>query len=177
MAAFQPKGSRAIRVIVAELAAKTPRGDLLTFEEIAEAIGADPEDRSAVRQAVSAARPIMLRDHSIALVAERRKGYRVARAGEFAGIAQDHRRKSDRSITRALAHIEYAPVAEMDAAERKRWEATGIVIRNLHNRMSSAEQRLADIEAVLFGPPRKVVQGRVEEDETSQPSPAEHGPA
>lgn len=164
MAAFQPKGSRAIRVIVAELAAKTPRGDLLTFEQIAEAIDVDPEDRSAVRQAVSAARPLMLRDHSIALVAERRKGYRVALAGEFAGIAQDYRRRSDRAITKAVAHIDHAPVGEMDDAERKRWEAVGIVVRNLHSRMTSAEQRLADVEAVLFGPPRKVVPGHVEDE-------------
>lgn len=166
MAAFQPKGSRAIRVIVAELAAQMAYGDLLTFERIAQAIGVSNEDRdrAQVRQAVSAARPILLRDHNCALVAERGKGYRVARPGEFAGIAQDHRRKSDRSLGRALATIEHAPVKDMDEAERKRWEATGIVIRNLHNRMSSAEQRLADIEAVLFGPPRKTIPGQVEQE-------------
>jgi hypothetical protein len=164
MAAFQPKGSRAIRVIVAELAAKRSYGDLLTFEQIAQAIGVSTEERAQVRQAVSAARPILLRDHNCALVAERGRGYRVARPGEFAGIAQDHRRKSDKALGRALATIEHAPVRDMDAAERKRWEATGIVIRNLHNRMSSAEQRLADIESVLFGPPRKTIPGQVEQE-------------
>ena len=167
MAAFQPKGSRAIRVIVAELAAGMTYGELLTFERIARAIGVSNEERAQVRQAVSAARPILLRDHNCALVAERGKGYRVARPGEFAGIAQDHRRKSDKALGRALATIEHAPVRDMDAAERKRWEATGIVIRNLHNRMSSAEQRLADIEAVLFGPPRKTIPGEVEQESSS----------
>jgi hypothetical protein len=166
MAAFQPKGSRAIRVIVAELAAQKSRGDLITFAEIGRAIGLDgddsPEARSQVRQAVSGARPLMLRDHSIALVAERGKGYRVARAGEFAGIAQDYRRRSDRAISTALANIEHAPVADMSPDERKRHQAVGIVIRNLHNRMSSAEQRLADLEAVVYGPSRKVIKGEVE---------------
>lgn len=167
MAAFQPKGSRAIRVIVAELAARTQRGNLLTFAEIAAALGLTGDGeatRSQVRQAVSAARPLMLRDHNIALVAERGKGYRVAQPGEFAGIAQDHRRKSDRAIGRALATIDNAPVNAMSPDERKRHEAVGIVVRNLHNRMSSAEQRLADLEAVIYGPPRKVIEGQVEQD-------------
>jgi hypothetical protein len=165
MAAFQPKGSRAIRVIVTELAAKASRGDLIPFDQIADAIGVSREDRSAVRQAVSAARPLMLRDHNIALVAERGKGYRVALAGEFVGIAQDYRRKSDRAIGRSIAHIEFAPVKEMTEAERKRWEATGIVLRALHKRMTSAEQRLADIERVLFGPPRKTIAGHLEDED------------
>ena len=106
----------------------------------------------------------LLRDHNYALVAERGKGYRIARPGEFAGIAQDHRRKSDKAISRALATIEHAPVKDMDEPERKRWEATGIIIRNLHRRMTSAEQRLADIEEVIYGPRRKTIQGQVEQD-------------
>jgi hypothetical protein len=168
MAAFQPKGSRAIRVIVVELTAGHTRGDLITFAEIAQAIGLsgndDDSERAQVRQAVSAARPLMLRDHNIALVAERGKGYRVARAGEFAEIAQDHRRKSDRAISRALAHIDNAPVKDMTPEERARHQAVGIVIRNLHSRMTSAEQRLADLESIVFGPPRKVIPGQVEEE-------------
>ena len=163
MAAFQPKGSRAIRVIVADLAASKTRGDLITFEEIADAINVPAEDRAQVRQAVSAARPLMLRDHQIALVAERRKGYRVARPGEFAGIAQDHRLKSDRQLSKALAHIERAPVDDMTPAERKRHEAVGTVLRNVIGRMTDAEQRLADLESVVYGPPRKVIPGNVDE--------------
>ena len=67
--AFQPKGSRAIRVIVAELAVQTQPGDLLTFARLATELGFGEDERAQVRQAVSAARPLLLRDHSIALVA------------------------------------------------------------------------------------------------------------
>lgn len=165
--AFKPRGSRALRVIVAEMAVKAGRGSLLTFAELAEAIGvADDEPGHArVRQAVAAARPVLLVDHRIALVADRGKGYRTAWPDEFAGIAQDHRRKSDKQIGKALAVIEHAPVDDMSPDELKRFQATAIVIRNLHGRMTSAEQRIADLEAAverLTGPSRKVIPGEVE---------------
>jgi hypothetical protein len=152
-------------VIVAELAAGTPRGEVLPYGKLADAIGVKDNQagRSQIRQAVSAARPIVLRDHNMALVPVRNLGYRVAYPGEFAGIAQDHRRRSDRQLSKALAVIDNAPLADMTPAERKRHEAVGLVLRNVVSRMSSAEQRLADLETVVYGPPRKVIRGEVED--------------
>lgn len=163
--AFQPKGSRALRVILVEAAVAAPVGSILTYAELARQIDAPDNDagRAQVRQVVSMARPLLLRDHRRALVAVRGEGYRVARAGEFAGIAQDHRRKSDRQMSKALAVIEHAPEDQMSAEELTRHRAVGTVIRNLHSRMNSAEQRLADLEAAVYGPPRQVIQGTVEE--------------
>ena len=79
MSPFTPKGSRAIRVIIAEMAAKAEFGDVLTFAELGEAIGVSDEEagRAQVRQAVSAARPLLLSDHGRALVAVRGTGYRL----------------------------------------------------------------------------------------------------
>jgi len=164
---FQPRGSRALRVIVVEMAVKAGRGRLLTFAELATAldVGDDDAGRARVRQAVSSARPVLLVDHRMALVPDRGRGYRVAFPDEFAGIAQDHRRKSDKQIGKALAVIDHAPVADMSPDELKRFQATAIVIRNLHGRMTSAEQRIADLEAAvekLTGPPRTVIRGEVE---------------
>jgi hypothetical protein len=166
MSPFQPKGSRALRVIITELAAAASYGDVLTFTELSQAI--DTEDDTAghaqVRQAVSAARPLLLSDHGRALVAVRGKGYRVALPGELAGIAQDHRRRADRQIGKALAVIDQADMTAATDDERRRFQAVGVVIRNLHSRMTSAEERLADLEDAVFGqtPRRKVIPGKVE---------------
>jgi len=164
---FPSKGSRALRVIVAEMAAKAAFGDVLTFEALAQAIdvGADEAGRAQVRQAVSAARPLLLNDHGRALVAVRGKGYRVARPGEMAGIAQDHRQRADRQIGRALAIIDKADMTAATDEERRRFQAVGLVIRNLSNRMNSAEQRLADLEEAVFGPGPKIIPGEVDGDE------------
>lgn len=167
MSPFQPKGSRALRVIVAELAASVEPGELLPFKMLAEAIGVEDDEagRAQVRQVVSAARPVLLQDHKRALVAERGRGYRVALPGEFAGIAEDHRGKANRQMGKALAVIEHADESAMTPDELRRHRAVGVVIRNLHGRLTSAEQRLADLEAAVFGPPRPVIPGRIEDDD------------
>jgi hypothetical protein len=161
---FQPKGSRALRVIIAEMAAKATYGDVLTYTELSRAIGAEDDDagHAQVRQAVSAARPLVLSDHGRALVAVRGKGYRVALPGELAGVAQDHRRRADRQIGKALAVIDKADMSAASDEERKRFQAVGVVIRNLHSRMSSAEERLADLEDAVFGAKPKVIAGKIE---------------
>lgn len=167
MSPFTPKGSRAIRVVIAEMAAKANFGDVLTFAELGAAIdvGEDEPGRAQVRQAVSAARPLLLADHGRALVAVRGTGYRVARPGEMAGIAQDHRQRADRSIGRALAIIDKADMTSASDDERRRFQAVGIVIRNLHSRMTSAEQRLADLEEAVFGAGPTVVAGEIVSDD------------
>lgn len=163
MSPFTPKGSRAIRIIIAEMAAKADFGDVLTFAELGQAIEVSDDEagRAQVRQAVSAARPLLLNDHGRALVAVRGTGYRVARPGEMAGIAQDYRQRADRSIGKALAVIDKADMSAASDEERRRFQAVGIVIRNLHSRMTSAEQRLADLEEAVFGPGPQIVPGKV----------------
>lgn len=156
MAAFKPKGSRALRVIIAERAAAEQYGTVLTFAELAAELGAADNEagRALVRQSVSAARPLLLRDYSKALVAVRGHGYRVAEPGEFAGIAQEHRGRADRSLHRALATVDHAPVEHMTQAERARHNAVSTVLHNVVSRMTAAEKRLADLEAIVYGPPR-----------------------
>ncbi len=165
MSPFTPKGSRALRVIVAEMAAKAAFGDVLTFTELAQAIDTSDDEpgRAQVRQAVSAARPVLLADHGRLLVAKRGKGSRVALPGEAAGVAQDHRRRADRSIGRALAVIDHADMSAATEDERRRFQAVGVIIRNLHSRMSSAEQRLADLEDAVFGAGPTVIPGKIDE--------------
>lgn len=166
MAPFQPKGSRALRVIIAEMAARAGLGDVLTFTELAEAIDVadDTAGRGQVRQAVSAARPLLLADHGRALVAVRGKGYRVALPGELAGIAQDHRRRADTQISKALAIIDHADMSTATDEERRRFQAVGVVVRNLHRRMTSAEQRIADLEEAVYGPGPVVIPGEVDKE-------------
>jgi hypothetical protein len=163
MSPFEPKGSRALRIIIAEMAAAAKPDDLITFAEFAEAIGVSDDEpgRARVRQAVSAARPILLTDHRRVLVAKRGKGYRVARPGEHAGVAQDHRQRADRQMTKALNTIIHTDESGMTAEELRRHRATGLVIRNLHSRLTSAEQRLQDLEEAVFGSGPPVISGEI----------------
>lgn len=163
MSPFAPKGDRAQRVIVVELAIQAKPGDLITYDTMAGALGLDPaRHRERIRQAVTAARPLLLMDHRRALVADPGQGYRVAYAREHAGIAQVHRRKADRQIQKALDPLVHVNETEMTASELQRHRATLAAIRILHGRMTNAEERLAQLEATVYGKGPKVIAGEVE---------------
>ena len=84
-------------------------------------------------------------------------------------MAEHLREQGQRRITRALAVIEHAPVEAMNPDEQRRHRAVGLVIRNLNDRVNNAEQllddarqRLAELEAAVFGPPPPTIAGKVE---------------
>lgn len=165
MAPFMPKGDRSQRVIVTELAAEAAYGQQLTYDELGAALDLDADtERAQIRQAVAAARDVLTLDHSRVLIAIRGVGYRVARPAEHAGVAQTHRRKADKQMSRALAVVTHVDESEMTPAERRRHQAVAQVIVNLHNRMTGAEARLQRLEAVIFGDDGPtIIEGRVED--------------
>lgn len=155
-----------MRVIVAEMVAQGSPGDLITYDDLGKALDLDPDERrDQIRQAVSAARPLVLADQKRALIPVRGQGYRIAWASEFAGIAQEHRRKADRQIGKALDIVKNVNEKELTPDELRRHRAVAMVITNLHTRMTSAESRLQQLEEVVFGPRPPVIQGEVERDE------------
>jgi hypothetical protein len=163
---FAPKGDRSLRVIVAEMVGQRSPGDLLTYEELGKVLDLDPDERrDQIRQAVSAARPLVLIDQKRALIPVRGEGYRIAWASEFAGIATEYRRKADRSIGRALDVVRNVNEKELSPEELKRHRAVAVIITNLHTRMTSAESRLQQLEEAVFGKPRPVIPGEIERDE------------
>jgi len=169
MSPFAPRGDRSLRVIVTELAVAASYDEVITFEQLGKALSLDPasdQGRTRIRQAVTAARPTLLRDRRRVLVSDRGVGYRVGRPGEFAGVAEQHRDRGQRQISRALAVIEHAPEADMTSDELRRHRAVGLVVRNLNNRLTDAEQRLDTLETLMhelmYGPPRPVIPGELD---------------
>jgi hypothetical protein len=162
MSPFEPKGDKSQRIIVAESGAAAKPGDVITFETLGKLLKLHPvRQRDQIRQAISAARPLLLHDHGRALVSIRGTGYRVAHAGEHSGIAQTHRRKADRQMSQALDVINYAREDEMSPEDLQRHRAVALVIRNLYGRMTSAESRIEDLEKVVFGNRPSVIPGEV----------------
>lgn len=164
MSPFSPRGDRSLRIIVAELVAQATPGTLLTYKTLGEALGIDPDNRrDQIRQAISAARPLMLSDYKRTVVALRGQGYRVALANEFAGIAQGHRQKADRQMTKALAVVTNVNESELSPDELQRHRAVAVIIKNLHSRLNGAEDRLQRLEEAVFGGKPVVIPGHVEQ--------------
>ncbi len=167
---FQPRGDQAQRTIVAQAAAKAEYGELLTFGELAARLHLDPaRSRDQIRQAVASARPLLLKDALRALVSVRGQGYRVARPGEQAGMAQGHRRKADTQMVKALDLVTFADESRMSREELDRHRAVALVLTTLHQRMMGAESRLDNLEkavdglkSAVLGNGPTVIPGRVE---------------
>jgi hypothetical protein len=153
MPLFQPKGDRSQRSIIAALAASSEYGALLSYDELIRALGIDDDDnpRPIVRSAVTAARPLILRDHGRVLIADRGRGYRIGQPGELAGVAQAYRMSADRQLSRALDIVTHGDTASMSDVEYQRFAATRTVIVGLHRRMTAVEDRLERMEKALFG--------------------------
>lgn len=163
MTQFQPKGDRSFRSIIISMAANASFGQLLTFSDMADAMGLESQGdvRPAVRGAVAAAKPLLMRDHGRVMISARGEGYRVGRPGEIEGVALDHRNKSEKQLLRALDVVTYADTKSMSDAEYQRFEATKAVIVGLHRRMNAMEDRLSKIEEAVFGPPKLPATGHV----------------
>ena len=171
MSPFPPKGDRSLRVIVAELAARADYDTLLSFEELARAIGVDPgteDGLGRVRATVAAARPSVLKDFGRALVSVRSQGYRVAKPGELAGIAQGHRDRADVQVGKALSIINNGRTDNMTEQELVRFRAVGTVLTRLHSRMTEQDSRIADLEAAVFGRQPTTIPGQVMQEGSTE---------
>jgi hypothetical protein len=153
MTRFQPKGDRSQRSIIASIAAEAAFGQLLTFEHLAQSLGisGDPDLKTVIRAAVTAARPLLLRDYGRVLIAARGQGYRVGKPSELAVVAQGHRMRADRQMGRALEVVTHGDTTGMTDSEYQRFMATRTIIVGLHRRMTAVEDRIERIEAALFG--------------------------
>jgi DNA-binding winged helix-turn-helix (wHTH) protein len=163
MAPFAPRNDRSYRVMVIELMSQAQPGDVITYQRLGEALGLDvATQRDQIRQSVAAARSLLLSDHQRAIVAVRSVGYRIAYAHEHAGIAQIHRNKADRQVSKALDVLHHTDESAMSAADLQRHRATQIIMTNLVRRMTAQEERLQALEQAVLGPAPLVIRGQAE---------------
>lgn len=145
------RGGQSAATLITMLARDKPYDYVVTFEEIAGQLGIGADEFVRIRSGVARAKPVLLRDHKKALEAVPLKGYRVVRPGENARLATGHRRKSDRSIKRAIATVRHANEDDMTEAERERNRKVGMALSLLHERQLETEQRVARLEELMLG--------------------------
>jgi hypothetical protein len=156
-------GQSAASLIVA-LAEDKPYDYIVSYEDIADQLGIEADDLARIRSGVARAKPRLQRDHMRTLECVPNKGYRIIRPGEAARVAMSHRKKSDRSIKRAIATVKSANEEDMTDAERVRNQRVGMALTLLHERQIDVESRVSRLEALMLGKGApKVVKGEVVE--------------
>jgi len=152
------RDGRSAAALIAELAHGKPYGYLLTYEEIAGQLGIAPSDLVRIRSAVARAKDRLLREHLRAIEARPGQGYEILHPGKNAHLASKHRKKSDRSIKRAIKVIKGADERDMSDMERERNRQLGMVLERLHERQQDTEDRVARLESLMLGT-TKVIAG------------------
>lgn len=106
MAPFEPVGNRSRRNIALDTLRLHAEDDLVTYDELAEALELDPVlDRDKIQSAVRAAARNLLQADKLALEPVVNQGYRIVTAEEHLRLARGFQRSSSRALVRGHAVI------------------------------------------------------------------------
>jgi hypothetical protein len=150
MSNFKPVGERARWLDIYALLQVAKTNDVITFEEMGEALGLDPEqDRPSIRVALYRA----AREHETvdkrAVMAVPNKGYRVVEPQEHLGLARRHQRRSSRSLVRGHSKAVNVDMSKIEPEARKALEMVGSVIALQMDFNRRAESKLAAHDRVI----------------------------
>lgn len=146
--------------LIAELAQGKPYDYLLTYEEIAEQLGIEPTELVRIRSAMARSKDRLLAEPILRAVEARPgKGYVIVRPGEGTRLAANHRKKSDRSIKRAIKVINGVDERDMTEGERDRNRQMGIALQQLQDRVKATESETARLRTLMGGGGHRSIAG------------------
>ncbi len=147
-APFEPIGEQARWRTVYELIATTPTGALITYDELGEALGLNPdEDRQAIRQAVYRAGREHEEQDKRAIDAVPGKGYRIVEPREHLELAQRHQRKSSKALVRGHSKAVNVDLNGLEPQVRAALEVVGHAFRlqmDFNRRLDVRQSRLEE---------------------------------
>jgi hypothetical protein len=127
MSPFQPKGDRARWRAAYDLFARASVNDVVTYDQLAEAMDVDLEDRHAIQMAVRRAAKEHEEQDKRAVEAVPNKGYRIVEAPEHLRLAKSHQRRSTRALKRGQSKVVNVDLNEVaDPEARKAFEVMAL---------------------------------------------------
>ena len=153
-APFEPIGKQARWKTVYELLAKASTNDLVTYDELGEALGLDPDgERSLIQQAIHRAAKEHERNDKRAIDAIPGKGYRVVEPTEHLELARRHQKKSGRSLARGASKVINVDLNGLEPEVRAAFDVLGHAFRlqmdfnrRFEVRQSKLEETVRDIQ-------------------------------
>lgn len=147
---FEPLGERARWRVLADMFKDTPRGTMIDYAELGDALGLHPDnDRDAIRAAVQAAAKYLSREHNRSLQAVRRFGYRVVMPEEHIDLARSQQRRSRKALSRAQGHVEHVDLSALDDVQRGLVMAAAAALAWQQRQIKRLDLRQRDLESVV----------------------------
>lgn len=119
MKPFEPIGEEPRWRTIYRLLSERGPGDVLTYEEMAEALMISPDSRHIMQSAIRRAAREFEKFDKQSIEAVPNKGYRVLRAPEHLDLARAHQRKSNRSLDRGHSTTVNVDLSGLDPETRK----------------------------------------------------------
>lgn len=118
MNAFKPAGDKARWQIVYEILRDVPVDSMVTYEQLGDALGLDPDkDRHAIQMAMRRAAVELETADKRAIDAVPNQGYRVVPAGEHLTLARRHQKKAGKSLARGQSKVVNVDLSAVDDPE------------------------------------------------------------
>lgn len=124
MSPFEPHGDRARwRIVYEDLLVNHDENDLVTYEQLGEALDLDPEtDRHMIQMAVRRAAKELEEADKQALDAVPNVGYRIVYAVEHMGLARRQQRRSHRALASGKSKVVNVDLTGLEPEARKAFE-------------------------------------------------------
>ncbi len=153
MSPFRPKGDRARWRVIYDVLSGASVGDLITYEELAEALALDPvRDRHKVQMSVRRAAKEYLDNDKRALDVVVDEGYRVADASGHLTLARRHQSKASKELQRGHAKATNVDLSGVEPQTRHALEVVAQAFalqmdynRRLDVRQTRLEEALTDV--------------------------------
>lgn len=120
---FKPAGGRARWRVLYDLLCATETGEVLTYKDMAEALGVDPDaDRQTLRSAMSRAAKEHQRVDKRSVEAITNEGYRVVAPERHLDLAAQHQQRASAQLEKGRARVEHTDLNKLDPAMRTLFE-------------------------------------------------------
>lgn len=170
MSPFQPEGDRARWRVLYDLLCEAKVGEIVTYQEMAEALGLDPKaDRSKVQLAMRRAAAELETQDQRAVDVVANAGYRIVEPEAQLNLAKRHQRKAGKSLKRGHSKVVHVDFNGMEPDVRKAFEVVAGAFAaqiDFNRRLSVRQENLeAAVEAVTKQ--SEVQQQRTDEELTA----------
>lgn len=147
-------GDRSRRQMVVDYAAEKKPDEVITYGELAVALGVPAAARDVIRSAVNSAGPELTTQHGVVLTSVRGVGYRVIRPEEHVVVAASLQRRAGKTIVQARDTVAAVRLDELSPEGRQIALAAAAALSmqaSMIERLDVRQQRLATVMDSVSG--------------------------
>jgi hypothetical protein len=170
---------RSRRQVVLDLCKTKSPHDVVTYEELGQALDLDPvADRTIIQGTVQHANQSLLKEYQRGMQVIPNTGYQVLEAREHLDAAGKHQRKSTRAQGRAVHFLKNTKLEEMTPTERQLHQGQLMIAQMVltHHKQTAAHLKRHDqaIESLRddvrkLGGEAKIVEGKIIDEKAIEP--------